>query len=85
MEKNILESNVEKDRLLDIYKLFHTEQYDNRENAMLQNIYTISKGYQYNQAVFLIGAGHRKSIMQKITEFEKLSEIKLKWSIYGNK
>jgi pheromone shutdown protein TraB len=52
---------------------------------MLQNIYNYSKGNQYNQAVFLIGAGHRKSIMQKITKYEKLSEIKLNWKIYGNK
>ncbi len=85
MEKNILESEIEKDRLLDIYKLFHAEQYDNRENAMLQNIYNYSKKNQYNQAVFLIGAEHKKSIMQKIAEYEKLSENKLNWTIYGNK
>jgi len=85
MEKNIMESEIDKNRLLDIYKLFHAEQYDNRENAMLENIYNYSKGNQYNQAVFLIGAEHKKSIMQKITEYEKLSEIKLNWTMYGNK
>jgi len=52
---------------------------------MLQNIYNYSKENQYNQAVFLIGARHRKSIMQKIIEYEKISEIKLNWTIYGNK
>jgi hypothetical protein len=82
VEKNIMESEIQKDRLLDIYKLFHAELYDNRENAMLQNIYNYSKGNKYNQAVFLIGAEHKKSIMQKITEYEKLSEIKLNWTIY---
>ena len=85
MEKNIMESEIEKNRLLDIYKLFHAEQCDNRENAMLENIYNYSKGNQYNQAVFLIGAEHKKSIMRKITEYEKLSEIKLNWTMYGNK
>lgn len=52
---------------------------------MLQNIYNYSKGNQYNQAIFLIGAEHKKSIMQKITVYEKLSEIKLNWTMYGNK
>ena len=85
MEKNIMESEIQKNRLLDIYKLFHAEQYDNRENAMLENIYNYSKGNQYNQAVFLIGAKHKKSIMRKITEYEKLSEIKLNWTMYGSK
>lgn len=85
LEKNIMESEIEKNRLLDIYKLFHAEQYDYRENTMLQNIYNYSKGNQYNQAVFLIGAEHKKSIIQKITEYEKLSEIKLNWTMYPNK
>jgi hypothetical protein len=85
MEKNIIESEIQKYRLLDIYKLFHAEQYDNRENVMLENIYNYSKGNQYNQAVFLIGATHKKSIKQKITEYEKVSEIKLNWTMYSNK
>jgi len=73
-----------KDELLRIYKLFHKE-HDNRENAMLRNIYNYSKEKQYNQAVFLLGYAHRKSIIQKIIEYEKMSEIKLNWTIYGNK
>jgi hypothetical protein len=85
IEKNIMESETQKNRLLKIYKLFHAEQYDNRENAMLENIYNYSKGNQYNQAVFLIGAEHKKSIMRKIIEYEKMSETKLKWTMYGNK
>jgi hypothetical protein len=85
IEKKIMESEIQKNRLLDIYKLFHAEQNDNRENAMLQNIYNYSKRNQYNQAVFLIGAEHRKSIIQKIREYGKLSEIKLNWTMYGNK
>lgn len=85
MEKNTMESEIQRGRLLDVYKLFHTEQYDNREKAMLENIYNYSKEDQYNQGVFLIGAEHKKSIMQKITEYEKLSEIKLNWMMYGNK
>lgn len=84
MEKNIMESEIQKNRLLDIYKLFHAEQYDNREEAMLENIYNYSKINKYNQAVFLIGAEHKKSVMNKIAVYEKLSEIKLNWTMYGN-
>lgn len=82
IEKNIMESEIQKDRLLDIYKLFHDVQYDNRENAMLTNIYNYNKENQYNQAVFLIGAEHKKSIMQKIQDYEKKEEFKLNWTFY---
>lgn len=85
LEKNIMESEIEKDRLLNIYKLFHAEQCNNRENEMLENIYNYSKENQYNQAVFLIGAEHKKSIIKKNIEYEKLSGIKLNWSMYGSK
>lgn len=84
MEKKIIESEIEKDRLLKMYIIFHAEQYDNRENAMLQNIYNYSKENQYNQAVFLIGAGHKRSIVQKIKEYQRFSEIKLNWTLYEN-
>ena len=46
---------------------------------MLENIYNYSKENQYHHAVFLIGAGHRKSIIPKIMEYEKKSEMKLNW------
>src|SRR5579871_408803 len=85
IERNIMESDKQKNRLLSIYKLFHAVQYDNREYAMLDNIYNFSKGNQYNQSVFLIGAEHKKSIMRKITEYDKLSEIRLNWTMYGDK
>ncbi|HLU85657.1 MAG TPA: hypothetical protein VKZ45_09280 [Vicingaceae bacterium] len=85
LEKNIIKSEIQKNRLQNIYKLFHAEQYDSRENAMLNNIYNYSEESQYDQAVFLIGAEHKKSIMQKITEYVKRSDIKLNWTMYGNK
>ena len=83
VEKNIMELEIHKNKLLHFYKLFYKEN-DTRENSMLQNIYNYSRENQYNQAVFLTGIAHRKSIMQKIIENEKMSEIKLNWS-YGNK
>lgn len=85
LEKTIMESNINKNRLLSLYNLFHLEQGENRENAMLNNIYNYSKANEYTQAILLIGANHRKSIMQKIGQYENLSEIKLNWTMFGNK
>jgi len=85
LEKKIMESDIHKNRLLYLYNLFHLEQHENRETAMLNNIYNYSKANEYNQAVFLIGAEHKKSIMRKIRDSEELSETKLNWTMYGNK
>ena len=75
-------SGINKNELLRIYELFHKE-HDNREDAMLLNIYKYSKENQYNQAVFLIGYAHRKSIIQKIIAYEKMSETKLNWTFFN--
>ncbi len=82
IEKNIVESDKNKDLFHHPHLSFY-EDVDNRENVMLQNIYNYSKENQYTQAVFFLGCGHRKSIISKIAEYEKLSTIKLNWTIYG--
>lgn len=84
MQKNILEFDIVKDRKFNEIRLFRSKVIDNRENAMLQNIYNYSKGNQYNQAVFLIGAGHRKSIIEKIEDFKKQEDFKLNWTFYAS-
>jgi len=66
----------------DIYRRFYDEQ-DKRELVMLNNIYKYSKENKYNQAVFLLGAGHRNSIMQKTKECDKASALKLNWTFYN--
>ena len=81
--KNITRVDIHKNELFRIHQLFN-KQDDTRENAMLQNIYSYSKKNQYNQAVFLLGCGHRKSMIEKITEYKKMSEIELQWKIYGD-
>lgn len=81
-EKRILESATHNEIFCHTYELFF-EEVDNRENAMLQNIYNYSKENQYNQAVFLLGCAHRKSIIEKIIECQKMSKIKLNWTIFG--
>ena len=57
--------------------------HDKRENEMLQNIHNYSKLYPYNKALFICGAEHRKSIMQKIQGYEFKEKLKLNWSLYN--
>jgi hypothetical protein len=46
---------------------------------MLNNIYEYSKMHKYNNAVFIIGAEHKKSIMKKIDDYNKMDNIKINW------
>jgi len=65
-----------------IYKSFYDEQ-DNREPVMLSNIYNYSKLNPYSQGVFLLGAGHRNSIMKKIKDYSGNTDFKLNWKFYN--
>ena len=84
-ERQLIEfSGINRDELLCIYNSFHKE-HDNREDAMLLNIYNYSKQNQYNQAVFLLGYAHRKSIIEKIRKYEPTENFKLNWTFYDHK
>jgi len=61
-----------------------TEFNDRRENEMLQNIYQYSRNYSYANAVFLLGAGHRTSIINKIQCWRSEDELKINWSRYNS-
>ncbi len=52
---------------------------DKRENAMIRNIYKYSDLNKYNRALFLIGAEHRESIIDKIPKFERNNKLELDW------
>lgn len=80
-ERNLIEFMMNKNQLLRIWNLFYEEQ-EKRENEMLQNIYNYSKENKYKQAISLLGSGHRKSLMQKIQEYETKEEFKLNWRIW---
>ncbi|WP_179413733.1 hypothetical protein HDF19_13230 [Mucilaginibacter sp. E4BP6] len=41
------------------------------------------KTLTHKQAVFLLGAGHRNSIMQKIKEYNSNIDFKLNWKFYN--
>jgi len=56
---------------------------DAYENSMIRNIYSFCKEKSFNTAIFMCGVAHRKSIIEKIVEYEKNSEIKINWTFYN--
>jgi len=65
-----------------VYKQW-IDQIDDRENEMLRNIYSYMEQKQYDRALFLVGAAHRKSIMQKIQKYESKEKIKWNWTFFN--
>lgn len=52
---------------------------DEYENSMLRNIYSFCKEGKFNTAIFMCGAAHIKSIIEKINA----SESKIHWTFYN--
>jgi hypothetical protein len=73
--------NLNDDKLFETCELWK-EINEKRENEMLENIYNYSKDHSYARAIFTVGSADRKSIMQKIQEYERKEELKLNWSFY---
>lgn len=68
-------------------KIMHqktNENIDAYEHSMLRNIYSFSKEKSYNKAIFMCGAGHRKTITQKILEYETKETLKLNWIFFND-
>ena len=61
------------------------ESIDAYEHSMLRNIYTFCQNNSFKTAIFMCGAGHRKTITQKIKEYELKENIKLNWTFYNDK
>jgi hypothetical protein len=78
IEKEVVKSLNDK-ILLNVYKSWQLVT-DSRENEMVKNIYDYSKNHCYNNALFIIGAEHKKSIIDKIQDYERKNEIKLNWN-----
>lgn len=83
LEKNLIAVQINKDQFSRIHGLFY-EEHDNREYEIVKNIYDYSGRLEYNQALLLIGSGHRKTIFEKIKNYESESHLKLNWSLYGS-
>lgn len=60
------------------------ESIDAYEHSMLRNIYSFCKDNSFKMAIFMCGAGHRKTITQKIEEYETKEGLKLNWTFYND-
>lgn len=69
---------INNDKLFQTFELWKNI-HDMRENQMLQNIYSYSNTHSYDRAIFTIGAAHRNSIIEKISECQKNEKVKLNW------
>lgn len=68
-------------------EIFHQKvnaSIDTYEHSMLRNIYSFCKEETFNTAIFMCGAAHRKTITQKIAEYEAKEILKLNWTFYNN-
>jgi hypothetical protein len=79
LKKDKNQTAMDHERLGLAYKHW-IDQNDDRENEMLRNIYSYMESKKYAKALFLVGAAHRKSIMQKIHEYESKVKIKFNWT-----
>lgn len=82
LKKDENQRGMDHERLSLAYKHW-LDQHDNRENEMLRNIYNYMEQKKYEGALFLVGAAHRKPLMQKIQEYESKGEFKLNWRFYS--
>jgi len=83
LEKRLIEFQINKDHLSRIHELFN-EEYHKREHEIIRNVYNYSGKTAYNQALLLLGSGHRKTIFEKIKKYESENHLKLNWTLYGN-
>ena len=54
---------------------------DNYENSMLRNIESYCNDNTFQSAIFMCGVGHRKSIINKIKEYDNINNS-VRWVIY---
>jgi DNA-binding protein Fis len=57
---------------------------DEYENPMIRNIYSYCTNNQFSSAVFMCGAAHRKSIIEKIQKFKTEEQVYLIWTVFEN-
>lgn len=80
--KEILLNNINDDKLYEFAKL-EKDVIEKREEEMLNNIYNFSDKHTYKQALFFIGSGHRKSIIDKIKRRNEQEDQKINWIFHN--
>ena len=55
---------------------------DAYENPMIRNIYSYCNNNHFSSAIFMCGAAHRKSIIEKIEKSKAEEQVNLTWTIF---
>jgi len=55
---------------------------DAYENPMIRNIYSYCNNNHFNSAIFMCGAAHRKSIIEKIDRAKTEEQVDLTWTVF---
>jgi hypothetical protein len=55
---------------------------DAYENPMIRNIYSYASNNRFTSAIFMCGAAHRKSIIEKIERSKAEEQMTLTWTIF---
>lgn len=82
LEENVL-LELNDSNLSNHYKTYN-ELHEKRDNEMLQNINNYCNQHQFNKGLFICGAEHRKSLIQKIAGYQKEEKSKLNWTFYND-
>lgn len=73
--EDILLNNIEEEKILNA-------DIDEYENQMFRNIYSYCKNNDFETAIFMCDAAHRKSVIEKIEKFKTIEKGNIKWIIY---
>ena len=78
-EMRVLESRILNGSDLDKIVKADIDAY---ENPMLRNIYSYCNNNHFTSAIFMCGAAHRKSIIEKIEKSKIEEQVNLTWNIF---
>ena len=80
-EMRVLESRILNNNEMDKTVKADIESY---EKSMIQNIYSYCNNNHFSSAIFMCGAAHRKSIIEKIEKSKIEEQVNLSWTIFDN-
>ena len=81
IEKEIIENSTD-DIIHHIYENAK-KSIDVYENNIIENIYTYSCNHKYDNAIMFIDAWHRRSIMEKIKQYDMNEKTQLNWTFHN--
>ncbi len=80
-EMRVLESRILNSSEMDKTVRADIEVY---EKPMIRNIYSYCNNNHFSSAIFMCGAAHRKSIIEKIEKSKTEEQVNLTWTIFEN-